>query len=387
MVLNITESDGGKAMRNIPLVDLLAQYEYIKAEIQERIKDVLDTASFIMGPDVKLFEQEFAAYCKSPHCLTVANGTDALLLALKAIGICPGDYVITVVNTFIASSECITNVGAHPVFIDIDPKTYLINPEKLEAKVKELLNKKLPVKAVIAVHLYGQPCDMDAIISIAGKYNLAVVEDSAQAHGAFYKGRPVGSFGDIACFSFYPGKNLGAYGDAGAVVTTNASVAERIGMLRNHGRKGADKYEHAAEGYNSRLDTIQAAVLRVKLKHLEKWTEQRIANAALYYELLQDYPAVVLPFVSENVRHVYHLYVVRVPNRDKVMKKLTTNGIACGIHYPIPLHLQPAYRYLGHKPGDFPASEVISSEILSLPMYPELTASQIEYICGVIKTV
>ncbi|MDR7866281.1 MAG: DegT/DnrJ/EryC1/StrS family aminotransferase [Sporomusaceae bacterium] len=374
-------------MQKIPLVDLVAQYQSIKLEIQERMNAILDKASFIMGPDVTQFEEEFASYCGIPNCLTVANGTDALLLALKAIGIRPGDYVITVPNTFIASSECITNIGAHPEFVDIDPRTYLMDAEKLEAKIKELIMRKLPIKAVIAVHLYGQPCEMDAIMDVVRRYNLKLLEDSAQAHGAKYKGQPIGSFGDAACFSFYPGKNLGAYGDGGAVITPDNTIAENVSMLRNHGRHRTAKYEHEIEGYNSRLDTIQAAVLSVKLKHLEKWTEQRIANAALYSQLLRDCPDIVVPYVARDARHVYHLYVVRSPKRDALMRKLADNGIACGVHYPIPLHLQPAYRYLGYKPGDFPQAEAACAEIFSLPMYPELTSTQIEYICDTIKLV
>jgi dTDP-4-amino-4,6-dideoxygalactose transaminase len=372
-------------MPKIPLVDLRAQFATIRTEIEASIASVLESTAFIMGEEVKQFEREFAAYCGSKHCIGVANGTDALSLALKSVGVWPGDYVITVPNTYIASSSSISAIGACPAFVDIDPDTYLMDADKLDAKIKELLSRKLPVKAVIVVHLYGQPADMSAIAAVADKYGLKLIEDAAQAHGATYHGRPVGNFGQATCYSFYPGKNLGAYGDAGAVTTNDDEVAEEVSLLRNHGRKSTAKYEHTSEGYNSRLDTIQAAILRVKLRHLDAWTERRIANATRYSAQLAGCPDIITPAVRTGVRHVYHLYVVRVPHRDAVMQKMADNGIFCGVHYPTPLHLQPAYRRLGHKTGDFPASEKAAAKILSLPMYAELTDEQIDYICGTLK--
>ncbi|TYO96443.1 DegT/DnrJ/EryC1/StrS family aminotransferase [Desulfallas thermosapovorans] len=370
-------------MQKIPFMNLPAQYAKIKPEIQQAINGVLDSASFIMGPEVQLFEQEFASFCRARYCVGVSNGTDALILALEAVGVGPGDLVITVPNTFIATTEAITRVGAKPVFVDINPDTLLIDPHRLEDRIKELVGKNLPVKAVIAVHLYGQPCPMDDINEIAGRYGLKVIEDAAQAHGAEFKGQAVGTLADAACFSFYPGKNLGAYGDAGAVVTNNQQVAQRIAMLRNHGR--TQKYEHLMEGYNCRLDSIQAAVLRVKLKYLDRWTEQRIVNARHYGEGLAGLSSIKLPAVAQGVKHVYHLYVVRVKQREALQKYLKEAGISTGVHYPIPLHLQPAYRYLGYRPGDFPVAEEASREILSLPMDAEISRDQIDYISQCVK--
>jgi len=370
-------------MRKIPFVDIPAQYAKIKPEIQEAISRVLDSANFIMGPEVQLFEQEFATFCQAKHCVGVGNGTDALTLSLKAVGVGHEDLVLTVPNTFIATTEAISRVGAKPVFIDVNQDTLLLDPNQLEAKIKQLQEKNLPVKAVIAVHLYGQPCPMDEINEIACKYALRVIEDAAQAHGAEYKGRRVGTISDATCFSFYPGKNLGAYGDAGAVVTNNSEVAQAVAMLRDHGR--TQKYEHLMEGYNSRLDAIQAAILRVKLKYLAEWTEKRIKNAHHYSESLADQSALQLPFTSDLVKQVYHLYVVRAKQRDALQNHLKEAGIATGVHYPIPLHLQPAYKYLGHQVGDFPVTEQASLEILSLPMDAEISPEQIDYVCQVIK--
>lgn len=370
-------------MQKIPFMNLPAQYAKIKPEIQQAINGVLDSAGFIMGPEVQLFEQEFASFCQANYCVGVSNGTDALILALEALGVGPGDLVITVPNTFIATTEAITRVRAKPVFVDINPDTLLIEPHRLEDRIKELVGKNLPVKAVIAVHLYGQPCPMDDINEIAGRYGLKVIEDAAQAHGAEFKGQRAGTLGDAACFSFYPGKNLGAYGDAGAVVTNNQQVAQRIAMLRNHGR--TQKYEHLMEGYNCRLDSIQAAVLRVKLKYLDQWTEKRIVNARHYGEGLAGLSSIKLPAVAQGVKHVYHLYVVRVKQREGLQKYLKEAGISTGVHYPIPLHLQPAYQYLGYRPGDFPVAEEASREILSLPMDAEISQDQIDYISQCVK--
>ena len=359
----------------IPFVDLKAQYDSIKDEIDNAIQNVLNTTSFIMGEELKKFEVEFARFCDAKYAIGVANGSDALILALRACGIGKGDEVITVPHTFISTTEAISNVGGKVVFVDIDPKTYTIDVTKIEEKI----NKK--TKAIIPVHLYGQPADMDTIMRFAKEYNLKVIEDAAQAHGAEYKREKVGSIGDVGCFSFYPGKNLGAYGDAGMVVTNNEEIAEGIKLLRNHGRI-TKKYEHDIEGYSSRLDNLQAAILRVKLRHLNKWNENRRGNAKKYNELLSNIDGIITPYEADYAKHVYHLYVIRVEKerRDKLRECLKSKDIAAGIHYPIPLHLQPAYKYLGYKRGDFPVTEKASQEIISLPMFAELTGEQIEEI-------
>lgn len=357
----------------IPFVDLKAQYNLIKDEIDETIHRVIDKTSFIMGEEVRRFEEEFALFCKAKYAVGVANGTEALMLALKACGLTSGDEVITVPNTFIATTEAITMIGAKIVFVDVDPDTYNIDVSKIEEKITA------KTKAIIPVHLYGQPADMDPINQLARKYNLKIVEDAAQAHGAEYKGRRVGTLGDITCFSFYPGKNLGAYGDAGAVVTNNEELAQKVAMLRNHGR--TKKYLHQIEGFNSRLDALQAAILRVKLRHLEDWNEERREKAKLYNQLLEPFPKIITPKMLDSTVPVYHLYVVRIKNRDRLQNILKTKGISTGIHYPLPLHLQPAYSYLGYKEGEIPMTERVSKEILSLPMYAELKEEDITYIC------
>jgi len=356
----------------IPFVDLKAQYDSIKDEIDNAIQNVLNTTSFIMGEELKKFEVEFARFCDSKYAIGVANGSDALILALRACGIGEGDELITVPHTFIATTEAISNVGGKVIFVDIDPKTYTIDVSKIEEKITE------ETKAIIPVHLYGQSVDMDPIMKLARKYNLKVIEDAAQAHGAEYKGKKVGSIGDVGCFSFYPGKNLGAYGDAGIVVTNNEEIAEKIKLLRNHGRI-TKKYEHDIEGYSSRLDNLQAAILRVKLKYLNKWNDKRRNNAKKYNELLSNINGITTPYEADYAKHVYHLYVIRVEKerRDKLKEELKSKGVATGIHYPIPLHLQPAYNYLGYKKGDFPVTEECSQNILSLPMYAELSDKQI----------
>jgi dTDP-4-amino-4,6-dideoxygalactose transaminase len=364
----------------IPFVDLKVQYNSIKDEIDEAVQRVLDTTSFIMGKDLIKFEEEFALFCDVKHAIGVANGSDALILALKACGIGEGDEVITVPHTFIATTEAISNVGGKVVFVDIDPKTYTIDVPKIEEKITE------KTKAIIPVHLYGQPADMDPIMELAKKYNLKVIEDAAQAHGAEYKGKKVGSIGDVGCFSFYPGKNLGAYGDAGIVVTNNERMAEKVRLLRNHGRI-TKKYEHEIEGYSSRLDNLQAAILRVKLRHLNKWNDSRRNNANRYNELLSNIGGTITPYEADYAKHVYHLYVIRTEERDKLREELKSKGIATGIHYPIPLHLQPAYNYLGYREGDFPVTEECSQKILSLPMFAELTDEQIEEIVKIIKNI
>jgi len=362
---------------NVPLVDLKRQYLSIKREIDEAIQEVIDKSAFIMGEKVEQFEDDFAAYCGVKYGVGTSSGTTALHLALLACGVTGGDEVITVPYTFIATAEAISQTGARVVFVDIEDKSYTMDSEKVE----QAITKK--TKAIIPVHLFGHPADMDKIAKIARKYNLVVIEDACQAHGAEYGGRRVGGLGDIACFSFYPSKNLGAYGDAGMLVTNDTELAERASLLRNHGYTG--KYYHQVEGYNYRLDAIQSAVLRVKLRHLEEWTEKRRRNAKLYDELLEG-SQVATPIEMEYAKHVYHLYVVKVKNRDKLYLKLKQNGISVAVHYPLPLHLQEAYRYLGHKKGDFPISEACSESLLSLPMFPELTQEEIKRIVDIIKT-
>lgn len=360
----------------IPLVDLKAQYLSIKKEISEAIKRVLNNCSFIMGEEVEKFEEEFACFCNAKHAIGVSSGTDALFLALKAIDIQPGDEIITVPNTFIATTEAITMAGGKIKFVDINKSTFNIDTSKVESAITE------KTKAIIPVHLYGHPADMDPILNITKKYNINVIEDAAQAHGAEYKGKRVGTFGYISCFSFYPGKNLGAYGDAGAVVTNDSEIAQKIAMLRNHGR--IKKYEHEYEGYNCRLDAFQAAILRVKLKYIDSWNEARRTHASLYKELLQS-DNILLPIEQNNCKHVYHIFAIRVPNRDNLLNKLKNEGVGVGIHYPILLHLQQAYRYLNYKAGDFPKAEKCANDILSLPMYPELKTKEIERIVTIIK--
>jgi dTDP-4-amino-4,6-dideoxygalactose transaminase len=365
----------------IPFMDLTGCYREIYDQVLLRIRHVIDHSDFIGGKEVSGFEEEFSMFCNVNHAVGCANGTDALMIALKALGIGEGDIVLTVPNTFIATAEAVTAVGAKVDFVDIDPDTHTLSPVKLQEYLENSSNPER-IKAVIPVHLYGQMADMEAIIRIAGTYHLKVIEDAAQAHGAKWNGKGPGEFGDLATFSFFPGKNLGGFGDAGAVVTNDPELSVKVRMLANHGR--IEKYKHEMEGYNSRLDAIQAAVLRVKLQHLEKWTNMRIENAKYYNKLLKGKHAVI-PMVRENCKHVYHLYVIRARNRDGLAQLLKQNGISTGIHYPIPLHLQPAYRYLGYKEGDFPIAEKSSKEILSLPMWPELTEDQMERVCQFIN--
>jgi len=361
----------------ISLVDLKAQYNSIKTEIDNAIQGVLDSTSFIMGEELERFEEEFALFCNTKYAIGVANGSDALILALRACSITKGDEVITVPNTFIATTEAITHIGGKIAFIDINPKTYTIDVSKIEEKIS---NK---TRAIIPVHLYGQPADLDPIIELAKKYNLKIIEDAAQAHGAEYKGKKVGSIGDVACFSFYPGKNLGAYGDAGMIMTNSEEITQKVKLLRNHG--SIKKYEHKIEGYSSRLDNLQAAILRVKLKYLNKWNGMRRKNARKYNELLNNIDGIITPYEADYAKHVYHLYLIRTEDRNQLREKLKSNDIATGIHYPIPLHLQEAYKYLGYKKGDFPITEKASQEILSLPMFAELTDEQIGGIVEIVK--
>jgi dTDP-4-amino-4,6-dideoxygalactose transaminase len=358
----------------IPLLDLAAQYSAIRNDVDAAIQRTIAKGAFIGGDELRAFESEFAAYCGVNAAVGVGNGTDALYLALRALGIGPGHEVITVAHTFIATAEAISLTGALPVFVDIREDTMLMNPDALETAITPR------TRAIVPVHLYGQPCEMDRIMEIARRHNLKVVEDAAQAHGARWRGRRVGSIGDVACFSFFPGKNLGAYGDAGGVVSQDEELVRRIRMLANHGRQ--DKYLHQTEGVNSRLDNLHAAVLRVKLQHLDEWNAARRGVAQRYLDLLKESDA-VLPSVHRDAESVWHLFVVRVFERDDVWKQLNERGIGAGIHYPVPLHRQPAYKHLRQAAGSLPVTERVASRVVSLPIYPELTA---EMIASVTRT-
>ena len=363
----------------VPFLDLKAQYVSIKDEVAVAIQQVLDKTAFAGGPFVAQFEQEFAEFCKTKNAVGVGSGTDALWLALLGLGIGPGDEVITVPNTFIATAEAISFCGAKPVFVDVDEKTYNMDPGLLEAAITP------KAKAVIPVHLFGQMADMDPIMEIARKRGLYVIEDACQAHGAEYKGRMAGSIGDAGCFSFYPGKNLGAYGEAGAVVTNDAELAKKIRMLRDHGQE--KKYYHGVVGWNARMDGFQGAILSVKLKYLRKWNEERRQNAGIYNQTLSNLDTVILPHEEGYGKHVYHIYAIRVKNRDSLISALVEKDIHCGIHYPIPLHLQKAYQVLGLGKGSFPASEESAGEFVSLPMFPELTQEKIIFISQEIREI
>ncbi len=361
----------------IPFVDLKVQYISIKEEIDQAIYNVIQNSAFIGGKYADAFEQNFANYIGVENCVGVGNGTDALYIALKALGVSEGDEVITAANTFIATSEAIAMTGARCVFVDCNEVTYNMDVEKLE----HAINPK--TKAIIPVHLYGQPAEMDKIKDVANKHNLYVVEDAAQAHGAEYQGQQVGTIGDMACFSFFPGKNLGAYGDAGAIVTNNNELARKARMFANHGR--IEKYNHEFEGTNSRLDGLQAAILDVKLKYLDNWTERRRTIARMYDAALKD--ILITPGVLPDVKHVYHLYVIRTKNRDRVKELLAEKGIATGIHYPIPLPFLKAYSDFGHKPADFPIVHSIKDEILSLPIHGDMTDEQVDYVMDSLKEI
>lgn len=360
----------------IPFVDLKAQYVSIKDEVNAAIQHVLETCQFTLGSEVEAFEQEFASYCSAQHGIGVNTGTSALHLALLAAGVGSGDEVITVPFTFVATVAAIHYTGAKTVFVDIDPQTFTIDVKKIESAITKR------TKAIIPVHLYGQPADMDPILDIAKKYNLVVIEDAAQAHGAEYKGRRVGGLGDMGCFSFYPGKNLGAYGEGGMVVTNNSEFTRTIRMLRDWGAE--KKYHHVLKGYNYRLEGIQGAVLRVKLKYLEEWTESRRAAATYYNQLLKG-TGVATPKEMAYARHVYHVYAIRTKQRHEWQQALQAKGVQTGIHYPIPVHLLAAYADLGYKVGDFPHSEQAANEVLSLPMFAELTRVQCEEVCNAVK--
>jgi dTDP-4-amino-4,6-dideoxygalactose transaminase len=361
----------------IPFVDLKAQYQSIKGEVNAAIQGVLDSCQFTLGSEVAAFETEFAAYCESPHGIGVNTGTSALHLALLAAGIGEGDEVITVPFTFVATVSAIDYTRAKPVFVDIDPRSFTMDVSAIEAAITER------TKAIIPVHLYGQSADMDPILEIARRHDLVVIEDACQAHGAEYKGRRVGSIGDMGCFSFYPGKNLGACGEGGMVTTGNAEYARTIRMLRDWGAE--KKYHHVLKGYNFRLEGIQGAVLRVKLRHLEAWTEARRAAAARYDALFAG-SGIATPKAMAYARHVYHLYAIRTATRQAWQDALGAQGIQTGIHYPTPVHLLPAFSDLGHHSGDFPHSEQAAREVLSLPMFPELTEAQCEEVARAVMT-
>jgi dTDP-4-amino-4,6-dideoxygalactose transaminase len=395
----------------VPFLDLKAQYRQIENEVVPLVTESMANGAFIGGDHVTGFEKEFAEFCQSEFCVGVGSGTDALRFALMACGIESGDEVITVPNTFIATTEAISQVGATPVFVDVLPDTFTMDPEKLEEfleqkcfldqstnqrinqltkqRINESTNQPIsqsinrPVRAIIPVHLYGQPADMDKILQIAKRYNLIVIEDACQAHGAKYKVQAAGSIGKAGCFSFYPGKNLGAFGEAGAVVTQDEKIADKMRMVRDHGQQ--KKYHHQIEGYNGRLDAIQAGVLRIKLKRLKDWNIARREKAAYYSELLKEISGIQIPFEANFATSVYHLYVILVDNRDRLQKFLSKKGVGTGLHYPLPLHLQKAYSHFGYKKGDFPVAEQAAERLLSLPMFPELTNQQIDYVVKSIK--
>lgn len=360
----------------IPLVDLKIQYSQIKSEIDSAIKNVIDETAFIKGKYVDEFESNYAKLFGVKHCISVANGTDSLFISMKILGIGSGDEVITVANSWISTSETITLTGAKPIFIDIEPNHYTIDVSKIEEKISS------KTKAIIPVHLFGHPANMTKIMEIAKKYNLKVIEDCAQAHLAKWQGKIIGTIGDIGSFSFFPGKNLGAYGDGGGIITNNDSYAEKIRMFANHG--ALVKHAHKIEGMNSRLDGMQAAILNVKLKYLQQWTDQRIKVASMYNNLLSNINGIEIPKVNSNAYHVFHLYVIRTNQRNSLIKTLNNNNISTGIHYPTPLPYLDAYKYLDYSKNDFPISSSYSDNILSLPMYPELNMEQVSKISKII---
>jgi len=360
----------------VPLVDLKAQYADIQPEIDLVIQRVLSHTNFILGDEVICFEDNFARFIGSKGAVGVASGTTAIHLALLACGVGPGDEVITAAHTFISTAEAILHSGAHPVFVDIDPKTYLIKPDKIELSITSR------TRVILPVHLYGQPAEMTQILDIAKRNHLWVIEDAAQAHNAHYRDQKCGTLGDLACFSFYPGKNLGAYGDAGAVTGNNEELLNKVRKLRDHGR--ISKYEHDEIGYGERMDALQAAILNTKLFHLDEWTTLRRQHAADFNRLLSE-TQLIIPYESPNGRHVYHLYVVRTKQRDQLLDYLKSRGIGAGIHYPIPLHRQPAFLKLNYGSIQLPITEQIANEVLSLPLYPELKDEQIHYVASTIQ--
>jgi dTDP-4-amino-4,6-dideoxygalactose transaminase len=360
------------------MVDLKAQYARIKVEVDAAVASVIEGAHFIKGEDCALFEREFAAYCGAAHAVGVANGTDALVIALRAYGVGPGDEVITVANTFIATGEAIFLNGARPVFVDVDPVTFTMDPSQVEKAITPR------TKVILPVHLYGHPADMGPINAVAARHGLPVLEDAAQAHGAENEGRRAGTLGHAACFSFYPGKNLGAYGDAGCVVTNDREFAARVRQIANHGG-GTNKYDNVVVGMNSRLDTLQAAILRVKLRHLDAWDAERVALVRAYAQALAEVPGVIVPRERAGARSAWHLFTVRAADRDGLQKHLTAQGVATAVHYPRPIHLQPAMAAAGGRPGDLPVSERLSREVLSLPLYPELPLETVAGIAAEVR--
>ena len=361
----------------VPFVDLVAQYHSIKAEIDSSIQNVINETAFIKGKYVQEFEKNFAANYGVKHCIGVANGTDAIYVILKMLNIKEGDEVITVANSWISTSETISQTGARPVFVDIEPEYFTIDPEQIEEKITQR------TKAIIPVHLYGQSADMAKIIALCEKYELFLIEDCAQAHFAEYNRKKVGTFGIAASFSFYPGKNLGAYGDAGAIITDDDELANKCRMYANHG--ALIKHNHLIEGINSRLDGLQASILNVKLKYIYQWNQKRLENAILYNELLKDVIEINTPMIRNNAKHIFHVYCIRTQKRDELKNYLAVNNIETAIHYPVALPNMPAYKYLNYKPTDFPISSDYQSQILSLPMYPELSDQQIRSVVEMIK--
>jgi dTDP-4-amino-4,6-dideoxygalactose transaminase len=355
----------------IPFLDLKAQYQQMKPEIDAAVARAIDSAQFVLGPEVAAFEERFASYCNVRHCVAVNSGTSALHLALLAAGIGPGDEVITVSMTFVATTAAILYSGATPVFVDVDPVTWTMNPSLIEAAITPR------TRAILPVHLHGLMADMDEIMEIASRHNLVVIEDAAQAHGAEYKGRRAGSTGDLGCFSFYPGKNLGAYGEGGAVVSNHFEFAQRISLLRDWGQES--KYNHVLHGYNYRMDGIQGAVLNVKMNYIEGWTEARRSVASYYDHLLEKHRC-RRPVPPPHSRHVYHVYAVGLARRDEAQKALQAAGIGVGIHYPVPVHLQKAYAGLGYGAGDFPITELLANQFLSVPIYAELRPEQVSEV-------
>ncbi len=361
----------------VPFLDLRVQHEPLMGELMDAFRQVTETSAFAGGPFVARFETEFAAFCQTRHALGVGSGTDALWLSLLALGVGPGDEVITVPNSFMATAEAISLCGARPVFVDIDEETYTMNPEQLEDAIT------LRTQAIVPVHIFGQMADMDSIIQIARRHGTPVVEDSCQAHGAEYKGRKAGGIGVAGCFSFYPGKNLGAFGEAGAVITDEPELRSKIQVLRDHGQ--AAKYLHSTIGWNARMDGIQAAVLSLKLRRLAGANAARREHAELYDQLLASEPRVIRPVVGKDNVHVYHIYAIRVKDRDGVLQRMAAHGVNCAIHYPVPIHLQKAYAFLGFGRGSFPVAEQCAREFLSLPMYPELRPEQIQFVVETLR--
>ncbi|HOP07859.1 MAG TPA: DegT/DnrJ/EryC1/StrS family aminotransferase [candidate division Zixibacteria bacterium] len=362
----------------INYLDLPAQYQSIKTEIDQAIQAVLDKSAYVLGQAVADFEGEFANFCDVSYCAGVNSGTSALLLALRALDIGPGDEVITAANTFVATAAAIVHAGAQPVLVDVDPVSRNIDPELVSMAISSR------TRAIIPVHLYGCPADMNSILKLAGRYGLSVIEDAAQAQGARYRGLRTGSMGHIAAFSFYPGKNLGAYGEAGAITTDDQKLDETVRMLRDHGSK--QKYVHELLGYNARMEGIQGAVLNVKLRYLEKWNRERNRVAALYNQLLSDLPITLPNMADDDIEQVFHVYVIETDRRDELQAFLAKEGVPSLIHYPIPIHLQKAFDYLNYRKGEFPVTERLADQVLSLPIYPEITDEQVTFVAGKVKS-